>query len=84
MFAGGPAFDGFDVTNFFYFWSCFSCFETKLKMDYLTDPVVIMPILVVAFHFLTAAGFWIYFCRQMSSFENGKLFLLIDSWLWGS
>lgn len=51
-------------------------------MDYLTDPALIMPILVVTFHFLTAAGFWIYFCRQMSSFEKGKLFLVTNSWLW--
>lgn len=29
MFAGGPAFDGFEVTNFFYFWICFSCFESQ-------------------------------------------------------
>lgn len=46
-------------------------------MDYLTDPGLIMPILVVAFHFLTAAGFWTYICRQMSSFEHGKLFLVV-------
>eukprot|EP00066_Takifugu_rubripes_P017863 XP_011607129.1 PREDICTED: microtubule-actin cross-linking factor 1 isoform X3 [Takifugu rubripes] len=41
-------------------------------MDYLTDPELIMSILVVTFHFLTAAGFWIYFCRQMSSFEKDE------------
>lgn len=50
-------------------------------MDYLTDPALIMPILVVTFHFLTAAGFWIYFCRQMSTFEKGKLFLVTNSYL---
>lgn len=44
-------------------------------MDYLADPALLMPILVVTFHFLTAAGFWIYLCRQMSSFDTGKLFL---------
>ncbi|XP_026206002.1 microtubule-actin cross-linking factor 1 isoform X13 [Anabas testudineus] len=32
-------------------------------MDFLTDPAVITPILVVTFHFLTAAGFWFY-CRR--------------------
>lgn len=49
-------------------------------MDYLADPALLLPILVVAFYFLTSAGFWIYFCRQMSSFETGKLFF--NSWLW--
>lgn len=49
-------------------------------MDYLTDPTLIMSILVVTFHFLTAAGFWIYLCRQMSSFDNGKLFLVTCLW----
>lgn len=52
--------------------------HTKLRMEYLTDPALIMPILVVTFHFLTAAGFWIYFRRQMSHFENGKLFSVIN------
>nr|XP_043908241.1 microtubule-actin cross-linking factor 1 isoform X15 [Solea senegalensis] len=33
-------------------------------MDILTDPAVITPILVVTFHFLTAAGFWFYCRRQ--------------------
>ncbi|XP_078124535.1 microtubule-actin cross-linking factor 1 isoform X12 [Sander vitreus] len=32
-------------------------------MDFLTDPTVITPILVVTFHFLTAAGYWFY-CRR--------------------
>ncbi|XP_036948788.1 microtubule-actin cross-linking factor 1 isoform X13 [Acanthopagrus latus] len=33
-------------------------------MDFLTDPTVITPILVVTFHFLTAAGFWFYRRRR--------------------
>lgn len=82
------AFDGFKVTLAFMFFSSWSCFsflihsKAKLKMDYLTDPASIMPILVVTFHFLTAAGFWIYFCQQMFSFEKGKLFFVTNGWLW--
>lgn len=77
--------------SLFYSWNCFSflflffCLlfflshnHTKLRMEYLTDPALIMPILVVTFHFLTAAGFWIYFRRQTSNFENGKLFSVIN------
>lgn len=47
------------------------------KMDFLSDPDVITPILVVAFHFLTAAGFWYYRrrCRQMPIIDAGKLSL---------
>lgn len=43
-------------------------------MDFLTDPAVITPILVVTFHFLTAAGFWFY-CRRhrrLPVFDTGK------------
>ncbi|KAM4540156.1 microtubule-actin cross-linking factor 1 isoform 10-T10 [Odontesthes bonariensis] len=29
-------------------------------MDYLSDPAVVTPVLVVAFHLVTAAGFWFY------------------------
>lgn len=32
----------------------------SIKMEFLTDHTVIMPLLVVAFHFLTAAGVWFY------------------------
>lgn len=39
-------------------------------MDYLTDSAVITPILVVAVHVLTAAGFW-YFFRQPPDLAPG-------------
>lgn len=44
-------------------------------MDCLTDPAVITPILVVTFHFLTAAGFWFYRRRrrqQAPTFVQGN------------
>lgn len=44
-------------------------------MDFLTDPTIITPILVVTFHFLTAAGFWFYRRRRRRrapTFEQGK------------
>ncbi|CAI5691523.1 unnamed protein product [Oreochromis niloticus] len=43
-------------------------------MDFLSDPDVITPILVVAFHFLTAAGFWYYRrrCRQMPIIDTDE------------
>lgn len=43
-------------------------------MDLLSDPAVLVPILVVTAHFLTAAGFW--FCRRRRRayrFEQGKV-----------
>lgn len=46
------------------FWTLFQ------KMDYLTDPAVITPVLVVAVHLLTAAGFWYYF-RPPPALEPG-------------
>lgn len=46
---------------------------SRLKMDYLTDPAVITPILVVTFHFLTAAGFWFFRRRRTPRFQQGKL-----------
>lgn len=33
-------------------------------MDFLLDPTVMTPVLVVTFHFLTAAGFWFYRRRR--------------------
>lgn len=50
-------------------WS-FGLLFAPIKMDYLTDPAVIMPILVAAVHFLTAAGFWYYLRRTPT--ESGK------------
>ncbi|XP_051247419.1 microtubule-actin cross-linking factor 1 isoform X13 [Dicentrarchus labrax] len=41
-------------------------------MDFLTDPTVITPILVVTFHFLTAAGFWFYRRRRRRTPDFGK------------
>lgn len=48
------------------------------KMDYLTDPAIITPVLVVAVHFLTAAGFWYYF-RQPPALESGNVALRNNS-----
>jgi len=46
-------------------------------MDYLSDPAVITPILVVTFHIVTAAGFWFYRRRRRTRLtEPGKLRLL--------
>lgn len=41
------------------------------RMDFLSDPDVITPILVVAFHFVTAAGFW-YYRRRLLVTDAGK------------
>lgn len=43
-------------------------------MDFLTDPAVITPILVVTVHFLTAAGLWFYRRRRRrtATLEQGK------------
>lgn len=32
-------------------------------MDYLSDPAVLTPVLVLTVHFVTAAGFW-FCCRR--------------------
>lgn len=58
--------------------------SSRLEMEFLTDHTVVMPILVVAFHFLTAAGVWFYHrisCRhrpqdfQKGNFKREKLLL---------
>ncbi|XP_039977302.1 microtubule-actin cross-linking factor 1 isoform X2 [Xiphias gladius] len=44
-------------------------------MDFLTDPTIVTPILVVTFHFLTAAGLWFYRRRRRRrtpSFEKDE------------